>query len=105
MRGRAVNTVRRCSATFNQPLRNPSDTSIDGSGRGGAVYSAGGVKGGKGLSGGEMNKVVARQASRGFASSGARSTSDVSEKEVSVNDGLDLPTNKLGKLCENLGKV
>ena len=90
---------------FSQPLRNPSDTSIDGSGRGGAVYIADTVKDGKGLSGGEKEKVPVRQASRGSASSGAGSTRDNSEREVSVDDGLDLPPNRLGKLCENLGKA
>ena len=63
------------------------------------------VEDGKGLSGGEKNKVVTRQASGGSASSGASSTSVISEKEVYVRDGLGLPPNKLGKLCENLRKV
>ena len=49
-RGRAANTVRKCSATFNQPLRNPSNNSFDDSGCGGAVFSGDTVEGGNALS-------------------------------------------------------
>ena len=55
--------------------------------------------------GGEKVKVSVNRVSDGSASSGSGSASDNSEREVSVDASLDLPPNRLGRLCENLGKL
>ena len=109
-RGRTAGTVWKCSATFNQPLRKPSDSPSVGvmkstGGCGGAVASASRVEKVKAGNGGEKEKVPIRPASDGSASSGAGSASDNSEREVSADASLDCPSNRLGRLCENLGKA
>ena len=109
-RGRTAGTVRKCSATFDQPLRKPSDSPSVGvmkstGGCGGAVASASRVEKVKAGNGGEKEKAPIRQPSNGSASSGAGSASDNSEKDVSADASLDFPSNRLGRLCENLGKA
>ena len=108
--GRATSKVRRYSATFSQPLRKPSGSSSVGAVKstgacGGAVSSAGKAEKVEASNGDERVKVPIKRVSDGSASSGSRSASHNSESEVSVDASLDLPPNRLGRLCENLGKA
>ena len=106
---RATSKVRRCSATFSQPLRKPSGSSCVGAVKstgacGGAVSIIGKADKVESGGGGEKVKVPINRVSDGSASSGSGSASDNSEREVSVDGSLDLPPSKLGRLCEILGK-
>ena len=108
--GRGTSKVQRCSAMFSQPLRKPSGSSSVGAVKStgafwGTVSSAGKADKVEASNGDEKVKVPINRVSDGSASSGGGSASDNSEREVSVDGSLDLPPNKLGRLCENLGKA
>ena len=109
-------TQWKCSANFNQPPRRSSDGVSDGARKstgssGGAVASANKGEKEKATNRGEKEKAPRRQpsdrsASRGGGSvRGESSASGDGEGEISADDNFNYPLNRLGRLCENVGKA
>ena len=109
-------TWRKCSANFNQPPRRSSDGVSDGARKstgssGGAVASANKGEKEKATNRGEKEKAPRRQPSNRSATGGGgsvrgeSSASGDGKGEISAVDNSNYPSNRLGRLCENVGKA
>ena len=109
-KGKATGTRRKCSANFNQSPRKFGEIVCGGAGTvaggsGGAVAAASG--GGKGkVTGGNSKQPSDRSVKMGGGGVGEEpSVSGDGGMEVAVDNNSNQPSNRLGRLCENVGKA